>query len=386
MWLAYQYAVRRTVAECAPESDRRKGRMDRRAARRRNSDSWTGSVRFAGWNEQLVQFLTRYLFVALAMVFFGSAESASRMGMERWQMYAFFFSHGLINTLMMWHAWRNPRSIMRYRIAMWLDIVAVSVGVLNDPYDIPPTLIVYILVVLGNGMRYGMPFFAEGLVGSFVGGLTALGIRQLNSTLTMAPGMIFLTLFSGIVLIYAYILMGRIESSRRQLEHTSATDTLTGLLNRRGLYEIAVRLFDRALGHGEKLIVMFADMDKFKSINDTFGHPVGDQVLRELGTIFRESLRANDIASRYGGDEFVLILSNTTMDEAEFVARRIQEKVKGTAQSRGHDISVTIAFGEAPTHGASLDAVLETVDQALYQSKEKHGAGGVMRAGQLESA
>ena len=373
------------MTDRSPFADRRKGRLDRRASGRRTSDSWSGSVRFAGWNEQLVQFLTRYLFIALALVFFGSSDGVTRMGMNRWQIYAFFLGHGVINTILMWHAWRNPRSIMRYRIAMWLDILAVSVGVLNDPYDIPPTLIVYILVVLGNGMRYGMPFFAEGLVASFIGGLAALGIRQMHSTLSMAPGMIFLTLFSGIVLIYAYILMGRIETSRRQLEHTSATDTLTGLLNRRGLYEIAERLFDRALGHGEKIVVMFADMDKFKSINDTFGHPAGDQVLRELGTILRESLRTHDIASRYGGDEFVLILSNTSLDEAEYVAHRIQEKVKTSAQARGQDISVTIAYGEAPTHGATLDTVLETVDQALYQAKLKHGAGGLMRAGQVET-
>ena len=373
------------MSERAEIGERRKRRLDRRGSRRRLSDSWSGEVRFAGWNEQLIQFLTRYLFVALAIVFFASSDSAGKMGMEHWQIYAYFVFHGVVNTAIMWHAWRNPRSIPRYRLAMWLDIAAVSVAVMNDPYDIPPTLIVYILVVLGNGMRYGMPFFAEGLVASFVGGLSALGIRQMHSTLSMAPGMIFLTLFSGIVLIYAYILMGRIESSRRQLEHTSATDTLTGLLNRRGLYEIAERLFDRTLGHGEKIVVMFADMDKFKSINDTFGHPAGDQVLRELGTLLRESLRAHDIAARFGGDEFVLILSNTSMDEAEFVARRLQEKVKSSAQSRGQNVSLTIAYGEAPTHGATLDAVLEAVDQALYQSKLKHGAGGVMRASDLQA-
>ena len=373
------------MAERPPKSERRKGRLDRRATGRRMSDSWSGSVRFAGWNEQLVQFLTRYLFIALALVFFSSVDGESRMGMSQWQIYAVFLTHGVINTAIMWHAWRHPRSIMRYRIAMWLDIVTVSVAVLNDPYDIPPSLIVYILVVLGNGMRYGMPFFAEGLVASFIGGLAALGIRQMHSTLNMAPGMIFLTLFSGIVLVYAYILMGRIESSRRLLEHTSATDTLTGLLNRRGLYEIAERLFDRALGHGETIVVMFADMDKFKTINDTFGHPTGDQVLRELGTILRDSLRAHDIASRYGGDEFVLILTNTTMDEAEYVARRLQEKVKTCTQARGQDLSVTIALGEAPADGATLDAVLESVDQALYQSKLKHGPGGLIRASRVEA-
>jgi diguanylate cyclase (GGDEF)-like protein len=373
------------MAEQPDSIDRRKGRFDRRSAHRRLSDTWSGSVRFAGWNEQLVQFLTRYLFIALALVFFGSSEQASPLGMPHWQIYAFFSTYTLINTFNMWHAWRYPRSIRRYRFAMWLDILAVAVGVLNDPYDIPPTLIVFILVVLGNGMRYGMPFFAEGVIGSFIGGFAALGIRQMHSTLSMAPGMIFLTLFSGIVLIYAYILMGRIESSRRQLEHSSATDTLTGLLNRRGLYETAERLFDRALGHGETLVVMFADMDKFKSINDTYGHPTGDQVLRELGTILRESLRAHDVAARYGGDEFVLILSNTTMDEAEYVGRRIQEKVKEAAESRVQNISLTIALGEVPTHGATLDAVLECVDQVLYQSKAHHGAGGMMRAGRLEA-
>ena len=369
-----------------PESiDRRKGESDRRSSHRRLSDTWSGSVRFAGWNEQLVQFLTRYLFIIIALVFFGSAEKPSVMGMTHWQIYAFFLAHAVVNTLCMWHAWYHPRSIPRYRLAMWLDILAVGVGVLNDPYDIPPSLIVFILVVLGNGMRYGMPFFAEGVIGSFIGGLAALGMRQMHSTLSMAPGMIFLTLFSGIVLIYAYILMGRIESSRRQLEHSSATDTLTGLLNRRGLYETAQRLFDRALGHGEKLVVMFADMDKFKSINDTFGHPAGDQVLRELGTILRESLRSHDVAARYGGDEFVLILSNTTMDEAEYVGRRIQEKIKATAQSKGQELSLTIALGEAPTNGATLDKVLECVDQVLYQSKQRHGAGGLMRAARLEA-
>ena len=362
-------------------ADRRRGRLDRRGTHRRLSDSWSGEVRFAGWNEQLVQFLTRYLFIVLALVFFGSSDAVGQMGMSRWQIYAFFIGHSLVNTVTMWHAWRNPRSVRRYRIALWLDIVAVSVAVLNDPYDIPPSLIVYILVVLGNGMRYGMPFFAEGLIGSFIGGLAALGVRQMHSTLNMTSGMIFLTLFSGIVLIYAYMLMGRIESSRRQLEHTNATDTLTGLLNRRGLYEIAERLFDRALGHGEKIVVMFADMDKFKNINDTLGHPAGDQVLRELGIILRESLRAHDIAARYGGDEFVLMLSNTTMDEAEHVARRIQSKVVASAQARGQEISLTIAYGEAPTDGATFDAVLESVDQALYQSKLKHGVGGLMRAG-----
>ena len=81
----------------------------------------------------------------------------------------------------------------------------------------------------------------------------------------------------------------------------------------------------------------------------------------------------------------MLILSNTTIDEAEYVGRRIQEKVKAAAQSRGQGISISIGLGEVPTNGSSLDAVLECVDQVLYQCKERHGAGGLMRAGRVES-
>ena len=363
----------------ALDTDRRRGE-DRRAAGRRLSDGLSGSVRFASWNEQLVQFLTRYLFLVLALIFFGSGPEVSAFGMTRWQIYAIYFAHSIVNTFNMWHAWHHPRSVMRYRIAMWLDILVVAIAVLNDPYEIPPSLIVFILVVLGNGMRYGMPFFAEGLIGTFVCGLAALGLRQMNATLTMAPGMIFLTLFAGIVLIYAYILMGRIETNRRSLEQSNATDTLTGLLNRRGLYASADALFARTLSHGENIVVMFADMDKFKSVNDNYGHAVGDQVLRELGTILRESLRNHDVAGRYGGDEFVLLLTDTNLDEAEIIARRIQDRVKASAAGRDQNVSLSIGFGEAPSHGHTLDDVLQTVDRALYESKLKHGSGGTMRA------
>jgi diguanylate cyclase (GGDEF)-like protein len=182
------------------------------------------------------------------------------------------------------------------------------------------------------------------------------------------------------VLVYAYILMGRIESSRKTLEHSSSTDTLTGLLNRRALLAAADDLFDRIHQSGGRLVLMFADMDRFKGVNDGFGHATGDEALQKLGNILRDAIRDGDVAARYGGDEFVVLLHNATLDEAEPIARRIQARVNEYASERGLDFSVTIGLGEAPLHGASIDTLLDRVDEALYRSKKMHGAGGIERA------
>ena len=352
----------------------------RKAVDRRTVFADEGGVRHASWPEQKVQFVTRYLFVVLGLLFFNLAPDFSPTWMTLWQINLVFVVLALLNTLNFWHASRHLHSVARYRFAMWLDIVTVAICIANDPYEIPPSLIVYILVVLGNGMRYGMPFFAEAVIGSFVGGSMALVLRHAYAALQLAPGMIFLTLFSAIVLVYAYILMGRIESSRSQLMRSSNTDTLTGLLNRRALLEVADNMFDRVNNQGARLVMMFADMDRFKSVNDGSGHAVGDQVLQKLGEILLDSIRGSDIAARYGGDEFVVLLGDVTIIDAEPIARRIQIRVTDYAQERGLDFSVTIALGEAPTHGTSIDTLLDRVDEALYRSKNEHGAGGIGRA------
>jgi diguanylate cyclase (GGDEF)-like protein len=337
-------------------------------------------VRHASWSEQRTQFITRYVFFALGFLFFNLAPDFKPTWMSLSQINTFLAVMALINTFNFWHASGDLYAVWRYRFAMWVDIVGVSICILNDPYDIPPTLIIFILVVLGNGMRYGMRFFAEAVIGAFVFGSIALYLRYLHTALQLAPGMIFLTLFSAIVLIYAYILMGRIESSRKTLEHSSSTDTLTGLLNRRALMAAADDMFDRVNEQGSRLVLMFADMDRFKGVNDGSGHAVGDQVLQKLGEILLDSVRGGDVAARYGGDEFVILLSDATLDEAEPIARRIQARVNEYARERKLDFSVTIALGEAPTHGASIDTLLDRVDEALYRLKNERGTGGIGRA------
>jgi diguanylate cyclase (GGDEF)-like protein len=210
-------------------------------------------------------------------------------------------------------------------------------------------------------------------------------VRKLYGDLPIPMGMLFLSLFAAIALVYAYILMGRIETSRRQLERTSNTDTLTGLLNRRALLAAADSLFDRVHHEDGRLVRLFADMDRFKSVNDGRGHAMGDQVLKRLGEILLDSIRDSDIAARYGGDEFVVLLSDASMDDGERIARRIQAQVSDFARAQDLDFGVTIALGEAPTHGTTIDALMDRVDEALYRAKSRRDApaGGIERAAAL---
>jgi diguanylate cyclase (GGDEF)-like protein len=367
-----------------PDQGRRGGGGDRRKiADRRNAYEGDGTIRHATWSEQKIQYLTRYLFQMLGLLFFNLAPGLHPTWMSLSQINAVFAVQVLLISICFWHASRRLYCVARYRFAMWADIVVVSLCVSNDPYEIPPSLIVFILVVLGNGMRYGMRFFAEAVIGSFAGGCIALLVRQVYGELPIPTGMIFLAIFAAIALIYAYILMGRIETSRKQLERTSNTDTLTGLLNRRALLSAADVLFERVNRNDGRLVMLFADMDRFKSVNDGRGHAAGDQVLKKLGDILNDSIRGGDIAARYGGDEFVILLGDASMDEGEQIARRIQERVRDFAREQGLDFGVTIALGEAPTHGNTIDALMDRVDEALYRSKSQGGVGGIGRAAPL---
>ena len=357
-------------------SDRRDA-SERRSHNRRRHGEWSGYLRFPGWPEQKVQFLTRYLFLALGLVFFNFSSEFKASWLALPQLNAAFAAYFAFTSAAFIHARTHPDFALRYRAAMWVDVALVSLCVVHDPYDIPPSLLVFIMVVLGNGMRYGMRLFGEALTGSFAGAMLALSLRNVGAAQGLTPGVMFLNLFGGIILIYAYILMSRIEASRQKLEEQSSIDLLTGLMNRRALFDAAHPLFSR-LGSGKTLVVMFADLNKFKAINDTYGHGTGDEVLREFAGILRDCMRGSDIAARFGGDEFVLLLPDTSADEARKVAERLRAQTAAWAQRSQIDVGVTIGIGEAPTHGNDLTTLLDRVDQVMYQSKSDPNCIGMI--------
>jgi diguanylate cyclase (GGDEF)-like protein len=353
---------------------------------RRTLKTLADGMRFPTFQEQSVQFLTRYLFFALGWSFFHLTGTPANQHLSLNTIDTIFSVYFVSNTLAFWHAWHVPMHPLRYRLAMWADIALVATCVVNDPYDIPPSLVVFIMIVLGNGMRYGMRMFGEALMGSFAAVMIALSLRIAYGNQGVSAGMLFLNLFGGIVLVYAYILMSRIESARHLLERSSKQDTLTGLMNRRGLIETADALFDRIETYGGMASVMFIDLDQFKRVNDEHGHAKGDEVLRRFADILYENIRSADIAARYGGDEFVILMPETRIEDGEQVAQRIQASFVAWCAERAYQCSASIGLGEAPRDGRSLEPILDKVDAALYHTKANAESGGLQRVDKLPRA
>ena len=326
-------------------------------------------IRFPTWPEQLVQFLTRYLFAVLGLMFFNYSTEQAPLWLSLSALNAVFAAYLVINTLNLLHAYWRPHSAPRYRFALLLDVAMVSVGVLNDPNVIPPSMVAYIVVVLGNGMRYGIRFFAEALLSALLGAATVLALRYWQLHMPVSQGTLFLTLFGAIIVIYAYILMGRIERSRQRSELRSRTDPLTGLFNRHGLADaVAVWVADKRWSKA-KPVVVFADLDNFKTVNDTFGHAEGDRVLAHVATLLKQSLRANDLIARYGGDEFVVLLANASPAEAESIVNRAKTTIETWFRDSRFRCGISIGFAAASTADWDFQQVLQSVDRLLYQSK-----------------
>ena len=160
---------------------------------------------------------------------------------------------------------------------------------------------------------------------------------------------------------------------REALRGQSIRDPLTGLFNRRYLEETLDRELHRVIRAKQPLGVLMLDLDHFKRFNDTFGHDAGDAVLQEAGSLFNKKIRAEDIACRYGGEEFVLILPNADLAMMYARAEELRAEAKKLNVVRNGRLlgKITISVGVAafPAHGSSPQELLAAADAALYQAK-----------------
>jgi diguanylate cyclase (GGDEF)-like protein len=158
----------------------------------------------------------------------------------------------------------------------------------------------------------------------------------------------------------------------RDLEQLATTDPLTGLLNRRSFQAACLREFERFRRQGSPLSLMLLDIDHFKSINDRFGHDVGDQALTALASTCLAKLRRTDVMARLGGEEFVILTPGSKPDDAMLLAERLRVSVAQMTTGRDQ-ISFTVSIGLAEAHARdpSIEDVLVRADQALYQAKNE---------------
>jgi diguanylate cyclase (GGDEF)-like protein len=158
------------------------------------------------------------------------------------------------------------------------------------------------------------------------------------------------------------------------LKGLTFTDDLTGLYNQRYLEVILDRELSLAKRNDVKFSVLFLDMDHFKNVNDTHGHLIGSRLLYEVGQEIKRTLRESDITFRYGGDEFLIILAHTGLEDAVVVAERIRQQVekKRFLAREGLDIRLTASIGVAsvPDHATTKQQILKAADEALYGVKK----------------
>ncbi|MFO3451224.1 diguanylate cyclase [Legionella pneumophila serogroup 1] len=159
----------------------------------------------------------------------------------------------------------------------------------------------------------------------------------------------------------------------KELLHSQAIrDPLTGLLNRRFLDEYVVKQIGQAKHSQSMIAFIMIDVDNFKRVNDNFGHDTGDQVLSILGKLFTSLIREGDLACRYGGEEFLLVLPQCTLDNAKKISETIRDEVSKmpmTLKNNVFNITISLGISSYPNHGSSLQELIETADKALYSAK-----------------
>lgn len=158
-----------------------------------------------------------------------------------------------------------------------------------------------------------------------------------------------------------------------EMRDLAVTDEVTGLYNRRKFFELGQLAVERAGITGQPVSVMVLDVDHFKSINDTSGHPVGDTALRTIAGLCRQNLRGNDIIGRYGGDEIVFLLSDCDTPTAQIIAERLCRAIAGTRIPAGNgQIQITASLGVSTLQGEtlSLPILINRADQALLEAKQ----------------
>lgn len=182
-------------------------------------------------------------------------------------------------------------------------------------------------------------------------------------------------------------LQDELEEKNRELQRLSISDGLTGLYNHRHIHRLLTDEFERTERTGEPLTVAMFDLDRFKSVNDTYGHQTGDRVLQAFAGILHESAREIDRIGRYGGEEFMAILPDTDADEAMTFVERVRQRVERTPFDIGRDeplhMTVSAGLADIPAEGVtSCEELIRRADEALYAAKAA-GRNRVVRFDEL---
>lgn len=244
---------------------------------------------------------------------------------------------------------------------------------------------VYLWVIAGHGIRYGSRYLIAGMIIAVIGFGVVLAFTPYwqQARLTGAGlllGLIVLPLYQLMLLRRLQTVNDRLSEELNKTLHAASHDTLTGLANRGYFFQRLDEEITRSKRYDARFAVMFIDLDGFKDINDRLGHQAGDEVLKQTALRLREVCRQSDLAARFGGDEFALIIAG--VDECDKVrepARRVAEAVSRPIawQDQRLQLSASVGVSLYPHDGATPDALTHTADLAMYKVKRQGKRGHV---------
>jgi diguanylate cyclase (GGDEF)-like protein len=199
-------------------------------------------------------------------------------------------------------------------------------------------------------------------------------IQKKNTLIIIMLAIISTSIILGLSGLFTMRLMRQVSHARRKIEKMAITDELTGLFNRRHIISRFEEEFERAKRLATSVCCIMLDLDNFKQINDTYGHLVGDDVLRETARLLQDSIRTYDVIGRYGGEEFLIILPDTDSEETRIFAERIRAVIKVSKAIRSlltHGDAVSVSLGTTCMREGDgyIDDLLKRADDCLYQAK-----------------
>jgi len=237
-----------------------------------------------------------------------------------------------------------------------------------------------ILTILGGftfqNRRTTLRWFVVYLVLVATCGIVDKKIDAITIEVPPEVSLLFITLniilISSIIFTLFYYFVNSEEKLQKQLENLANTDSLTNLPNRRSFFTLANQEFERVQRGAKPFCLLMVDIDHFKMINDTFGHDVGDKALIDFAQLLQSQSRSIDILGRYGGEEFVLLLPETSMEEATIFAERVITKCRDIALETPKGIcAFTVSMGLCPLNNDATELLepIKCADDALYRAK-----------------
>ena len=283
--------------------------------------------------------------------------------------------------------WRQEGLLAQGVFHNWMPLVHLNLALLMQSIWVAysgglegPFVWMYAVPIAIYGVLFGSRWAVGAAVLCTAYLLAILGVMQAGigtlTTATPAPDLARVFLMSYIAMFFIVAAFsGALRRQARVVLELAHTDPLTGLANRRALRQALDREVSRALRYGQPCTVLVLELDHFKQVNDRFGHLAGDDALRKVAVTLTASCRATDVVTRFGGDEFVVVMPSTNAAAADRVGRRICRDIEEQTLLRGIPLTLSSGLAECPSHGDTAQQLLDAADRAMYAVKQRGGNG-----------